>query len=315
MGAGRDRRGRGIISRYIMVLNKTRKRKISNQIFSYTKEQIALDYTRLKSLSCKTLKSKSPLAIVGNKFVDNYTGMERLNTKGNQGINFYEFWDNRRKYKKEKYVKNLLNYYKDFPNINEIKRWKYIFNLYFSSITLFRPITAMDVYCRYKPTSVLDFTMGWGGRLVAASALDIPEYIGIDLNRNLEEPYRKMVRDLKGMTKTKFKLFFKDALAVDYSKLWYDMVLTSPPYYNIEMYSGTVKRGKEEWNNDFYKPLFSITWKHLQRGGHYCLNIPQEIYEKVCVPLLGKADAFIPLRKTKRTAHENYKEFIYVWNK
>lgn len=298
-----------------MVLNKTKKRNIAKQIFDNPQEKVTLDYKKLKNITCKTLNKYSPLAIVGNKFIDNYTGMERLNTKGKQGISFYEFWDNREKYKNEKRIASLLNYYKDFPNITEIKQWKYIFNLYYSAISTFRPITAMEVYCIYKPNAVLDFTMGWGGRLVAAAALDIPEYIGIDLNPNLREPYKKMVSDLKGLTQTKFKLFFKDALAVDYSKLNYDLVLTSPPYYNIELYSGMEKREKEEWNNQFYKPLFSTTWKHLQRGGHYCLNVPQDIYEKVCVPLLGTADELIPLKKTKRKANEKYKEFIYVWRK
>lgn len=85
--------------------------------------------------------------------------MERLNTKGKQGISFYDFWDNRRKYKKDKRIKNLLKYYQDYPNIPEIKKWKYIFNLYFSAISLFRPITAMELYCKYRPHTILDFTM------------------------------------------------------------------------------------------------------------------------------------------------------------
>lgn len=298
-----------------MVLNKTKKRKIANQIFGYTPQQLDRDYTRLKDVTCKNLKKYSPIAEVGNKFIDNYTGLERLNTKSKQGISFYEFWDNRRKYKKDKRIKNMLKYYEDYPNIPEIKKWKYIFNIYFSSISLFRPITAIEVYCKYRPQSVLDFTMGWGGRLLAAAALDIPEYIGIDINQNLKIPYHNMVTDLKGLTKTKFRLFFKDALTVDYSKLSYDLVLTSPPYYNIELYSGTIKREKEEWKERFYKPLLSTTWKHLKSGGHYCLNVPIELYNNVCVPLLGKADTLIPMNKTKRKANETYKEFIYVWNK
>jgi hypothetical protein len=298
-----------------MVLSKTKKRKIANKIFGYTSHQLERDYTRLKSITCKNIKKYSPIAEVGNKFIDNYTGMERLNTKGKQGISFYEFWDNKRKYKKEKRIKNLLKYYKDYPNIPEIKKWKYIFNLYFSSISLFRPITAMEIYCKYRPHTVLDFTMGWGGRLVAAAALDIPEYIGIDLNKELKEPYAKMTSDLKELTKTKFTLMFQDALSVDYSKLSYDLVLTSPPYYNIELYSGIRERTKEEWNERFYKPLLSITWKNLKLGGHYCLNVPDEVYRTVCIPLFGRADTFIPMNKTTRKANETYKEFIYVWNK
>jgi hypothetical protein len=45
-----------------------------------------------------------------------------------------------------------------------------------------------------------------------------------------------MVKLLKPHTDTRVKLMFKSALDVDYSKLEYDMVLTSPPYYDIEVY-------------------------------------------------------------------------------
>jgi hypothetical protein len=298
-----------------MVLNKTRKRKISNELFGYSRERVKLDYEQLRQVTCKNIKQFSPLAILGTKFIDHYTGMERLNTAGNKGINFYDFWDKRNKYKKEKYVQNMLEYYKNYPTFPLIKQWKYIFNLYFSAITLFRPITAMEVYCKYRPHTVLDFTMGWGGRLLGAAALDIPRYIGIDLNPNLEAPYKKMVRDLEGLTKTKFELYFQDALTMDYSKLEYDMVFTSPPYYNIEIYTGSVIKDKEEWNDSFYTPLFSVTWKHLQRGGYYCLNVPVEVYKAVCLPLFGGAKTRIPLKKTKRTEGEKYKEYIYVWKK
>jgi hypothetical protein len=298
-----------------MVLNKTMKKKISSHLFNYSKEQVDMDYRKLKNITCKGLKRYSPLAVVGSKFVNHYTGMERLETKGKQGISFYDFWNNRKKHKRDKRINNMLKFYKTYRDLTEIQEWKAIFNLYFSAITMFRPITAMDLYCRYKPSAVLDFTMGWGGRLVAAAALNIPEYIGIDLNKELKEPYAKMVADLKGLTETKFRLFFKDALKVDYSKLKYDMVLTSPPYYNIELYTGTVKKEKEKWNEDFYRPLILMTWTHLQSGGHYCLNIPKEIYETVCLPILGKADTSISLQKHSRKSNEKYKEFIYVWNK
>ena len=101
----------------------------------------------------------------------------------------------------------------------------------------------MELYSRFKPKSVLDFTMGWGGRLVGACALDVPNYIGIDSNKQLKEPYQRMVKLLNKLgTNTKINLMFKDALKVDYSKLDYDCVLTSPPYYNVEVYEGMLPK-------------------------------------------------------------------------
>jgi len=218
------------------------------------------------------------------------------------------------------YVKNMLKYYES-REISEIRKWKYIFNLYFSSISIFRPVMSMEVYCKFVPKiGVLDPTMGWGGRLVGACALDLPKYIGIDSNTNLDMPYREMSAFLQKTTKTKIELFFQDALTVDYSKLDYDMVFTSPPYYNIEVYSGMKEKTKEEWNTGFYKPLFERTWKSMRSPGYYCLNIPSEVYDSACVPILGKSWKKILLKKRGRTQKneeegKGYEEYIYVWKK
>jgi len=129
-----------------------------------------------------------------------------------------------------------------------------------------------------------------------------------------------MVKLLKKMgTTTNIKLMFKDARTVDYSKLDYDFVLTSPPYYNVEIYDGTTEMTDEKWESTFYIPLFSKTFKHLKTGGHYVLNIPQKLYESVCVDLFGKADLVIPLHIKNRPKNmytvNDYHEFIYAWKK
>jgi len=183
----------------------------------------------------------------------------------------------------------------------------------------------MEIYNKFKPHTVLDPTMGWGGRLVGACALNVPKYIGIDLNKDLEKPYSEMKDKLKELgTKTEIQLMFKDALTVDYSKLKYDMVFTSPPYYNIEIYKGTKKQSKEDWDENFYKPLFEKTYKYLENGGHYILNVPIEVYERVCIPMFGKAHILFPLKKiqrgssTSKTGNKieiDYKEYIYIWRK
>ena len=112
---------------------------------------------------------------------------------------------------------------------------------------------------------------------------------------------------------TDIELYFQDALTVDYSKLDYDLVLTSPPYYNIETYGGNKQKTKDEWNQNFYEPIFKKTFQHLKRGGYYCLNIPEEVYKTVALKILGKPFAKIPLPKAKRSSDEKYNEFIYVW--
>ena len=101
----------------------------------------------------------------------------------------------------------------------------------------------MNVYSMFQPKSILDFTCGWGGRLIGAVALNIPKYTGIDLNEDLRNPYKKMIKFFK-MNRIEIKMIF--ALEVDYSRLEYDLVLTSPPYYNTEIYKGTRTRTKKK---------------------------------------------------------------------
>ena len=273
-------------------------------------------------MKCKGAIAASAGIQIGNDVVDKFTLIERLNTKGHVGIDFYTFWYNRKYFAKIGYVKKMLDYYRS-RNIAEIRKWKYIFNLYFSSISIFRPVMAMEVYCKYKSKiAVLDPTMGWGGRLIGACALNLPKYIGIDSNQYLSEPYRQMMDFVMNKTETKIEVFFQDALTVDYNQLQYDMVFTSPPYYNIEIYRKVDKEtsdmdSKEKWNTEFYKPLFQKTWENMQTPGYYCLNIPSEIYEECCVPILGKYTRKIALKKQtrKKSAANQYSEYIYIWEK
>lgn len=292
---------------------------IARQIKDISEEEAEEDYKELTDIDIKDI---TPNTKVGNKFVDYFTFKERLETKSDKDdISFYEFFDKKNHYSRKRYIKNLLNYYKQHGNKNLYKIWYGVFSLYFSSISLFKPVLAMEIYNRYKPKTVLDPTMGWGGRLVGACALDIPNYIGIDLNKQLEKPYADMVDKLKELgTKTNIKLMFTDALKVDYSKLTYDCVFTSPPYYNIETYKGSSKMKKEDWDSKFYFPLFEKTFNNLSENGKYILNIPQEVYERVCLPLFGPSEEKFPLKKQQRhnvgVSKENpYTEYIYVWTK
>ena len=297
--------------------NYTRKQKerFANQVYDISDQDVLTDFTKLVEIGCG---KHAALSTVGNDVVNHFTAAERLNTSGYQDVSFYDVLFNQRQLKRENYVKKLLAFYKKnrkgYPDIKVMFR---LTNLYFSSVSIFKPLIAMDVYCRFQPKSVLDFTMGWGGRLVGACALNVPKYIGIDSNRNLKTPYNKMCRFLKKHSTTDIKLYFQDALSVDYSKLDYDLVLTSPPYYNIELYNNgsNNQKTKEEWDEQFYKPIFQKTYKHLSSGGHYCLNIPEEVFKTVAINILGKPQTKIPLPKAQRSAGEKYHEYIYVWVK
>jgi hypothetical protein len=298
------------------------KQEIVRILNPVTVEMALEEFLKLKqTMTCPQAKRTSSRTTLGNNVVDAFTLIERLHTKGHQGISFYDFWNNRKEYLTKPYVKNMLKFYES-RKIAEIRKYKYIYNLYFSSISIFRPIVAIDLYCKVKAKRVLDFTMGWGGRLVGACALSLDAYYGIDINKHLEKPYKEMVKMLQSAAtdSTDIHLVFEDALSVDYSKMDYDTVLTSPPYYDLEVYrrhssDNAPYKTHVEWNEQFYKPLIRKTYAHLKNGGHYCLNVPQNIYDDGCVPVLGKCSAKIMLKKGQRNIGGDYKEYIYIWKK
>lgn len=296
------------------------KKEIAFFVKPITYETTVKDFQNLYNLyNLKNINNISDRCRIGNDCVDYFTFVERLNTKGKYNISFYDFIENIEEFKKKKFIQNMFLYYETTKNKNNKKnKWvvyKEIYNICISAINIFRPIVAMEIYSRFQPTSILDFTCGWGGRLIGACALNIPKYIGIDINQHLESGYQEMREFLNSTNcKTEIQLFFKDALQIDYTQLDYDMVFTSPPYFFLEKYSfNAIYDTKEEMKNKFYIPLLKKTLDSLKMGGYYCLNINKEIYEEVAVPIFGKALEEIPLKKSKR--QNDYKEFIYVWRK
>ena len=304
------------------------KNEIVKQLKTNTEQIAADDYKKLYLAITTDMDNIKPLSPIGLKFIEHFVHNELLNTKSKHGISFYDFWYNRDFYlTRDQSTKNLIKSINtNKPYLSEIKVAKQVFNLYYGGISILRPTVAARLYAQYKPTTVLDFTMGWGGRLVGAHILKVPKYIGIDSNMNLVEPYAKMRKFLQkeSNNETAIELHFKDALSIDYSTMTYDMVFTSPPFYNKELYGDKmVKMTTQEWDNNFYIPLFKKTMANLAPGGHYCLLIPVQLYENVCIPLFGPAQEQIELKKYARilpkkeqkqtNVGQKYKEFIYVW--
>jgi len=294
-------------------MEKEKNEKISKQIKPITLEKIKREFQILQNIDAKEMS----VSRKGNDIVDYFTFTERLRTKGKYNINFYEFVEQIEEFKKKKFIHNMLNYYEKVKNKNKTKNeyvvYKEVYNICISAINLFRPLMAMEIYTRYNPTSILDFTCGWGGRLVGACALNIPNYIGIDMNTDLTKPYEEMKLFLEERSQTKIDIRIADATKIDYSQLVYDMVFTSPPYFFLEKYpNNTDYESKEKMKTQFYLPLFSNTFQHLKKNGYYCLNVNTEVYE-IAVSLWGKANEMIPLKKSKR--QNKYTEYIYVWKK
>jgi tRNA1(Val) A37 N6-methylase TrmN6 len=293
------------------------KEKIANQIKNISTNQLEREMNELINIGCNA-HTMSPRCRIGNNIVDYFTFQHRLETKGKYNINFYEFIINIDEFKKKKFIQNMFTYYSTVKNKNNTKNefivLKEVYNICISAINIIRPLVYMEIYSKYQPTHVLDFCAGWGGAAIAASALNIPHYIGIEINTNLKEPYEKMVEYLKTKSTSKIEMIFDNALNIDYNQLHYDLVFTSPPYYFIQKYENNIEyNNKQDMNEQFYKPIFTKVYKGLQPGGHFIINVCKEVYENVLIHLFGEAIEIYPYKKSKR--QNNYQEIVYVWNK
>jgi 16S rRNA G966 N2-methylase RsmD len=293
------------------------KKYIAKQIKNITLQDLEKDMNQLIKIG-KDAHTVGPRSRIGNNVVDYFTFVQRLETKGKYDISFYEFLQNIEEFKKKQFIQTMLKYYKDVKNKNNTKNeyivLKEVYNICISAINIMRPLNCMEIYTKYNAKRVLNFCAGWGGSTVAAAALNLDAFYGVEINTSLKESYCNMVSYLKTKCATFFSTRFCDALDVDYEGYIYDTVFSSPPYYFIEKYENNVKYGsKKDMDEKFYKPLFSKTYNGLQNGGHYIINICKEVYDNVLKGLLGEAREVFPLKKSKR--QNNYTEMVYVWHK
>ena len=295
------------------MLKSKKKDEICNQIKNVSYNKVLTEWTKMMDLVESQKKELNGRSKIGCDFLDYYFFANRLETIGNKGINFYDFLEKIEYYKTKKYIQTLLTFCEENNRYvgQEIKKYYYIYGLCFGRCNAFKITNALEFYQKYKPVHILDPFCGFGGRLVAAMLLGT-DYTGIDLNVDLKASYDKLLHDFQSKTSSKVSLIYQDSKQVDYTKFNYDMVFTSPPYENIEIYKNGEKKTNDEWS-EFYKTVFQNTWDSLSPGGIYAININSSIYEKSLVPLFGSCDEKVELKKSTRNT--KYKEYIYIWNK
>jgi len=313
------------------ILFKTR--KITDKGFPYfpvTKSEAVDQFLKLKNS-----KNLNPKSLMGNKTVDYGTYKQRIKTKY-RGKSWFEQWNNpiRRK-KLNEFVAKLVK----TKHIGDVLRaQRDAMSLQWGTINTMRPAAALTFYRKYNATRVLDFTAGWGARMVAALAGEI-DYIGIDSNKSLKKGYNKILDTLKPHKKSDVKLFFKKAEDVDFSKLgYYDLVFTSPPYEYLEVYndmknyentekikqpssSSKIKKGDSTgFYDEFIIPTIKKAYNHLPKGKWLCLNIPDLMYTKIKSrwKKCDKKELYKIVRRQGSTMGVHGRrgmEYIYCWQK
>ena len=130
---------------------------------------------------------------------------------------------------------------------------------------------------------ILDPCAGWGGRLVGFLASTAVEYQGVDASPYQVAGDQAIFECYKDIVPTKkvsivCSPFEKFELPKDY----YNMALTSPPYFDVEIYEGGEQSSNygnyEKWKECFYYVLISKVYNALKTGGVFCLQVGSQKY-------------------------------------
>ena len=237
-------------------------------------------------------------------------------TIGNKGITFMEFLKDLEIYKQKHYIQTLLTFCENNNRYvgKPLARYYYIYGLCFGRINAFKITNALRVYKKYKPSRVIDPFAGFGGRLVGAMIENI-DYKGYDINVHLSPIYAKLLNDFSSHSTGNHIIHYCDSSVVNYEEVSnvypYDMVFTSPPYKNIEIYRCCTAMTDKEWH-DLYVRTFTSLWKGLIPGGWMIININMDIYTSSLECILGECTEKTLLTKTKKNS---YDEYVYAWKK
>ena len=273
-----------------------------------TPEKLIHDYNNLLKLNV----GENTRSFAGNKIVYHFFFKEMLETfSSRRGFKrLIDMFDNPEE--RKKIIDGALKYprRKKMTYLEPIDLYECHRKL-LGSINTFKPSVAKHIYNNFGATRVLDPCAGWGGRMLGAMALNI-SYTGFDTNPVVVEKSNELKEFFK-TGKDNINVIYGDCLAQDFSNIDYDFVLTSPPYFNLEIYTGMTQFETEnQYYLEFLRPLILNCRNNIQEGGKVCINISDKIYDKY-IQLTGDiaADEFIELKQ--QMGGKKNKENIYVW--
>ena len=150
----------------------------------------------------------------------------------------------------------------------------------------FKPKIMRYIINRFKSRRVLDMSSGWGDRLISAMASDVDIYHGYDPNECLYPNYLKMIDFFQPYyknTEAKFKMTVHPFESAPIYVNFYDLMFTSPPYFDIEIYDNdsksqsthNIKDNEIEWYNQFLLKWVNKIYVALREGGIMAFNINQ----------------------------------------
>lgn len=247
-------------------------------------------YTRMKQIPAYLVKDN-----LGKKTSNKYTQKSRLAVDHRQLMSMVRAWDSPESH--HSMLSGIWTIFNSKSITPDSMRRAIQLRKYCAA--QFRPSAARAIYELYGGGDVLDFSAGWGDRLVGALASpSVKSYTGVDPNPKLHPCYRqiqKTVGTLAANPKIQINLIKDKAENVDYGDKKFDIVFTSPPYFDVERYEGNESswrnfKSQNDWINGFLCKAMSNGYRHLKNGGYMLINISDMFIRakriSICKPMV-----------------------------
>lgn len=99
----------------------------------------------------------------------------------------------------------------------------------------FKSSLAISIYSIFHARRILDFSSGWGDRLLAAIAYKAERYLGYDPNPDLQKGYQEIISLFCEQSENKYEVIMEPFERSQVYEM-FDLIFTSPPYFNFETY-------------------------------------------------------------------------------
>lgn len=197
--------------------------------------------------------------------------------------------------------------------------------------TQFKPTVSKEIYDVLYSEIVLDFSSGYGDRLLGAIAsMSVKEYHGFDPNTRLQNGYKEMIEQFCPMNDKDPKKFTVAPLPFEEANLdgiMFDTVFTSPPFFDLEIYndqentqSFAKNNSIENWMTNFLFYSLNKSWEHLKVNGYLVIYIGDTIEHKIIEPMNIYLESFKDSKYIGATCFSNIdslkkRRLIWIWKK
>lgn len=203
--------------------------------------------------------------------VENWKGQSIKKLAGNEAILKKALWSNLKMH--------------STPYASEIRR-SLVMVGGLSNVTKYRASVAKAVYQWCGAKRVLDPCIGWGGRMLGAvAAASDCVYYGAEPCSKTFDGLQKVLLKIPKEARERVHISGKtgeeylDELLADNDCELFDCILTSPPYYNLEVYSKESTQSVEahptweEWLVEWLEPLVARCLALLKEDGVSCWSV------------------------------------------